>query len=128
MSDLTDPSRLRQLLIAWAQERSQLEKTLVALRGPLVMGWLHVRYTSCQRGNCKCMRGQKHGPFLYASLRLGRRTVQRYVGKPEDQPLVRKIKSYQDFRGTLAKLRKLQRQTEGGWRKLEQGLTEKQKP
>lgn len=48
--------------------------------------------------------------------------MQIYVGKPEDQSLVRKIQAYGDFRDKLSRIRKLQRQIEGGWKQLEKSL------
>jgi hypothetical protein len=117
-------SRTRQRLAEQIEEQRSLSKTLMQSRGPLVMGWIHVRYAQCRKGNCKCTHGQPHGPFLYASLRVGRKNVYRYLGKPEDEPLVRKIKSYQEFRTKLAALRKLGRKLDLQWGNLERSLLE----
>lgn len=116
-------SRIRQRLADQIRDYFGLGKALLQIRGPLRMGWLHVRYTSCRKGNCKCTRGQKHGPFLYASIPVRGKTVQRYVGKSADAFLVREIKNYQDFREKLARFRKHHREVDAGWIRLERSLT-----
>ena len=121
-----DPSRIRQRLAQEIQDYLQLGKVLLAVRGPLILGWLHMRYTSCRKGDCKCTRGQPHGPFLYASLkRRGGAVVQRYVGKPEDDLLVRRIKGYREFRQQIKALQKLQDRLAGDWKRLEKSLVHK---
>lgn len=116
-----DASRVRQRLVQELQEHFDLGKALIALRGPLVKGWLHARCPSCWKGHCRCRRDDKT-PWLYASVRLRRGVTQIYVGKPEDQALVRKIQAYGDFRDKLSRTRKLQRQIEAGWKQLEKSL------
>ncbi len=121
-----DVSHIRQRLAQEIQDYLQLGKSILAVRGPLILGWLHVRYTSCRKGDCKCTRGKPHGPFLYASLkRRGGTIVQRYVGKSEDDLLVRRIKGYREFRQQMKTLQKLQDQLSGDWRRLEKCLVNK---
>ena len=121
-----DSSRIRQRLSQEIQDYLDLGKALLAVRGPLILGWLHVRYTSCRKGNCKCTQGKPHGPFLYASLkRRGGAVVQRYVGKSEDDLLVRRIKGYREFRQQIKRLQKLQDQLAGDWKRLEKSLVAK---
>ena len=122
MSSANTASRLRQHLAQDLREHFDLGKTLIAVRGPLVRGWLQIRYTSCQKGQCKCTRDEKHGPFLYASLQLKHKILQTYVGKPEDQVLVRRLKDYKDFRDKLGRWRKLHAQIEAAWKALEKSL------
>lgn len=116
-----DAPRLRQRLIQELQEHVHLGNALIALRGPLVKGWLHERCPSCWKGHCRCKRDDKT-PWLYASVRLRKGVMQIYVGKTEDQPLVRKIQAYGEFRDKLSQIRKLQRQIEAGWKRLERSL------
>ena len=122
MSSTQAASRLRQHLAQDLREHFDLGKALIAARGPLVRGWLHVRYTSCRKGRCKCTRNEKHGPFLYASLHLGPKILQTYVGKPEDQALVRHLQNYKDFRNKLGRWRKLHAQIETAWKRFEKSL------
>lgn len=115
-------SLLRQQIRRRLRERVALETSLLDVRGPLVKGWLHERTTSCQRGQCKCMRGEKHGPFLYASVKIGGKVVQRYVGKTSDESLVKGLRAYGSFRERLHGLRTIQRELNEDWKRLERGL------
>ena len=117
-----DTSLLRQRILGRLRDRAALEASLLKVRGPLIKGWLHERTTSCQRGQCKCMRGEKHGPFLYASVKIGKRVVQRYAGKVSDEVLVNRIRDYGMFRESLHGLRKVQQQMDRDWKQLERGL------
>lgn len=118
-----NPSKIRQGLSQAFKEHLYLGRALIRFRGPFVMGWLHLRYTQCRKGQCKCTQGQPHGPFLYATLHKNGKTVYRYLGKPEDTGLVQRIKHYQEFRNKLARFRKLYRTMEAGWKQLERSLT-----
>jgi hypothetical protein len=73
-------SRLRQQLARLRQERARLEGEMVALtRGRLVAGSLIVKYKRCNKGGCRCTRGEPHGPFWYVSQAVGGRTVMRFL-------------------------------------------------
>lgn len=120
-------ARLKQQTSQNLKRHLRLGKDLLNIRGPLVVGWLDRRYTECRKGNCKCTQGRKHGPFLYARLRLKDRNVYRYVGKPEDMPLVRCITRYAEFRKILARWRSLYRQLDQEWAHLERSLIERPK-
>ena len=40
------------------------------------------RFTQCGKGNCKCMRGEKHGPAYYLTVSYAKgRTRQVYIPK-----------------------------------------------
>lgn len=122
MKQTTAPSLIRQYLVSNLKEHFRLGKALIRFRGPFIRGWLDLRYTQCRKGGCKCTRGQPHGPFLYATLKLNGKKVYRYVGKPEDASLAKRIKNYQDFRGKLARLRKISRAIDAGYKRLEKSL------
>jgi len=40
-----------------------------------------VEYRKCGRKNCRCARGELHGPYLYALYREHGKTKRKYVGK-----------------------------------------------
>ena len=116
-----DASRLRQQLAQNLRDHLDLGQALIAMRGPLVKGWLHARCASCRKEQCRCpAREDRH--FLYASVRLRHRVTQLYVGKPEDATLVHRIQAYGDFREKLSRLRELQRRIEAAWKALEKSL------
>src|ERR1700730_5307353 len=103
-----DASRLRQQLAQDLRDHLDLGRALIAVRGPLVKGWLHGRCACCRKEQCRCATREERS-FLYASVRLRHRVTQLYVGKPEDSALVGQIQAYGEFREKLSRLRALQR-------------------
>jgi hypothetical protein len=116
-----DAARLRQQLAQDLRDHLDLGRSLIAIRGPLVKGWLHERCSCCRKEQCRCP-ARDDRPFLYASVRLRHRVTQLYVGKPEDSVLVHKIQAYGEFREKLSRLRVLQRRIEAGWKALQRSL------
>ena len=45
----------------------------------VVAGSLQEQRRRCGKEGCRCARGELHGPYLYLSLRVGRRTRMLYV-------------------------------------------------
>lgn len=73
-------SRVRQELERLFQARARLEADLIALSyQPLVAGSLITKYKRCNKGGCRCTRGEPHGPFWYLSQTVGGRTVMRFL-------------------------------------------------
>lgn len=73
-------SRLRQELHRLFQRRARLEEELLRLSyQPLVAGSLITKYKRCNKGGCRCTRGEPHGPYWYLSQTVGGRTVMRFL-------------------------------------------------
>lgn len=63
------------------RRRQQLLDELGAL-GPVLRATVIERFTQCGKGNCKCMRGEKHGPSYYLAVSYAKgRTRQVYIPK-----------------------------------------------
>lgn len=61
--------------------RQQLRDELATL-GPVLRATVIERFTQCGKGNCKCMRGEKHGPAYYLAVSYAKgRTRQVYIPK-----------------------------------------------
>ena len=45
----------------------------------VIAGSLQEQRRRCGKEGCRCARGELHGPYLYLSLRVGRRTRMLYV-------------------------------------------------
>jgi hypothetical protein len=117
-------STIRQKLFVLIQKQTTLEHLLARSRDKMVKGSLFQWYTACRKGNCKCTRGQKHGPFLYAAVGVRGKTIQRYVGKEEDIGLVQRLKNYREFKKKRLELHQLNRTLEQQWKLLEKNLME----
>ena len=61
--------------------RIKLEETTTKIE-PL-RGWLEARYKRCGRSNCKCAKGELHGPYYYRFFYRGGRQRKKYVKKGE---------------------------------------------
>lgn len=73
-------SRLRQQVRRWQEQQWRLEAELLWLsRGVLVRGSLVPMYKACNKGGCKCTRGELHGPFWYLSWSEAGRTRMYFV-------------------------------------------------
>ena len=45
----------------------------------VIAGSLQNQHRRCGKEGCRCARGELHGPYLYLSLRAGRRTQMLYI-------------------------------------------------
>ncbi len=59
-------------------ERSQLLTELGTLSGLLRGSWVE-RYSTCSRAECRCHRGERHGPRRYLVVNEFGRQRQKYV-------------------------------------------------
>lgn len=119
-----DKSMIRQRVAKLRVERDVLERGLLGLRGKLVVGCLSERYTECRKGNCKCTRGEPHGPFLYMSVNVQGKNKYRYVGKEKDRPIVAGLRRYKDFQSKLEKVRVVNKEINDLWNKLRRSLSQ----
>lgn len=120
-----EASKIRQRIRSLKGERERLEQAAMETRGKLVMGSLLERYTECRKGNCKCTRGEPHGPFLYMAVYIKGKLRHRYVGKAEDGPLVEGLRRYKRFQSRLERIRKVNKELNTLWNELRKGLIKK---
>jgi hypothetical protein len=62
------------------------------------------RYTVCGRPGCRCMGGEKHGPYLYVSYFDGKQSRQVYVPQLMQAQVRGWVRNYQRLSGTVGKL------------------------
>lgn len=89
-------SRLRQQLRTLRQRQESLIWQL-ADSSPMVMGCFYTVMKTCSQPNCRCHRGEKHGPFpaLSWSMKGKRKMV---MVRAEDAPIVKaKVETYKLF-------------------------------
>lgn len=120
-----EASKIRQKLALLLKERNFLEQELLNTRTRLIKGCLSKRYTECRKGNCKCTKGQPHGPFLYMSVKVKGRLKYYYVGKKEDIKIVEGLMRYKQFQSKLARIRKINKEINLLWCKLRKELVKK---
>jgi len=103
-------SKVRANIIELQKRRLDLELILIRSRKKMEPGSLIKVFTACRKGNCKCTKGQKHGPFLYLNQKISGKYSQRYAGKDSDKNTVKRVQAYMDFQHTLAQLRKINKE------------------
>ncbi len=63
------------------------------------------RYLTCGRANCKCHRGEKHGPFYYISITLGVGKTKQIQIRPNEIAIARQwIKNYRKTKAVLEQI------------------------
>ncbi len=101
-------SQLRQRLAQLRQARWRLETALMHLtHQPLVAGSLIAKYKRCNKGDCRCTRGELHGPFWYLSQTVEGRTVMRFIRAAEVvrvRPAFARTKQWRQNRAQLVRL------------------------
>ena len=88
-----DISNIRKKLKILSEERVFLENRCLSCKHKMTRASLIELYKYCNKANCKCKRGELHGPFPYLTAVVKGKTIQRYVGKKEDQELVKRLLS-----------------------------------
>lgn len=74
--------------------------------GELSFGTIQVRWLTCGNTNCRCARGEKHGPyyyFAYTDKKTGK-TTQISISEDEVSELKKRIKNYRKFEDELWEL------------------------
>ncbi len=101
-------SQLRQRLARLRQARWHLENVLMTLtHQPLVAGSLIAKYKRCNKGDCRCTRGELHGPCWYLSQTVEGRTVMRFIRAAEVarvRPAFARTKQWRQHRAQLVRL------------------------
>jgi len=77
---------------------------------PMVHGLPHEVYRKCGKPNCKCVRGELHGPYNALSVNKdgGHRIVM--VKQDDAGPVMKKSRRYKYFQQTLARIRKIDKE------------------
>lgn len=106
MKHSNDPAALRKRLRETLDEINSLAWR-IADSDPMIPGSFYSVYKTCSKKNCRCQRGDKHGPFPALSQSIGGKRKLVMV-KQEDVPSVRtKATAYKDFQKRLTRLRRL---------------------
>jgi len=72
--------------------------------GEILKGSLIERYTVCRQPSCHCLKGQKHGPYLYVSVFDGKQSRQVYVPQAMEAQVRRWVKNGHILAASIATL------------------------
>ena len=88
------------------RRRRQIARGLGA-DGDILKGSLIERFTVCSRPGCRCLKGHKHGPYLYVSVFDGRQSRQVYVPRSMHAEVRRWVRNAQRLSGAVTTLSEL---------------------
>jgi hypothetical protein len=63
-----------------------------------VNGSLETRRVKCGRSNCKCAKGELHGPYTYVRTYSGGERWRKYIKKSEKQAILADMSAYKQQR------------------------------
>lgn len=106
-------------------ERYRLEKELVDYlsRKRLIAGTPVEKYKACNKGNCRCTRGELHGPTYYISWKEGKKTKMIYIRQALWPKVEEKVKRYQRWRSVRARMVKINLEILSTLDKMEKAIT-----
>ena len=108
---MKERSSLKRLpTLALQQRRRGLARQLPPV-GETLRGSLFERYLTCGNPDCKCARGERHGPVWYLSVTLGRgRTVSGMVAAEQLERVRHWIANYHRVKEHLEKISEINRE------------------
>lgn len=99
-------SILRQRLRQQLHDLEQLVWTL-GDSSPMIMGSYYQVYKTCTYKNCKCQRGEKHGPFPALSWSVEGKRKMVMVKENDAKAVQQKVSTYRQYQKNMGKIRKI---------------------
>jgi len=109
-------SNVRKKIALLSNERNQLENECLNIKQIMTRASIIQLYKYCNKGNCKCKKGERHGPFPYLTVVINGKTIQKYIGKTSDKELVNSLKRYKIFQNNLVKINKINKEIKNMWK------------
>ncbi len=101
-----DISAIRKKIHFLEQQR---KKTLTYLLHPkkMVSGSIYTAYKKCGNKNCRCAKGDLHGPFSYLSKKVEGKTVLTFIRRADEDRVCTQAENYRKYTKAMARLNKL---------------------
>lgn len=101
-----DISKIKKKIYFLEQQR---QKKLTYLLNPkdMIAGSIYETYKKCGNKNCRCAKGDLHGPFFYLSRKTGGKTKLTFVRRADEDSIEEKAKNYRKYTKAVADLGKL---------------------
>ena len=104
-----DLSKIRQKISQLGKKREILE-TKIMNTGSLVKASYYERFIVCGKPNCKCTRGEKHGPVPWVTGGKGRKVISTSVPAENVTKVKEMAQNYKDFRNAQKEIEKISRE------------------
>ena len=102
---------IRSAIYKLQGERRQLER-IVLNTGKQLPVWITSQYTYCKKGNCKCTRGQPHGPFYYIFFKMAGKVVHKYLPENKFNSISGQANAYKSYNQRIARINKINKEIE----------------
>ena len=114
-----DISILRKTIDLLEQQR-QRAITYLLYPKDMVSGSLYSTYKKCGNKNCRCAKGELHGPFNYISKRVDGKTILTFVRKADESKITKEAQNYREYIKVIAKLNKLDKKIYDNVKKIKE--------
>ena len=108
----------------------QRQKKLNYLLNPkdMIAGSIYETYKKCGNKNCRCAKGDLHGPFFYLSRKAGGKTKLTFVRRVDEDSVEEKAKNYRKYTKAVADLGKLNLKIYDNIKKIKEVKTKNYEP
>jgi len=100
---------IRSVIYRLQGERRRLERILLNTGRQLPV-WITSQYTYCKKGNCKCTRGEPHGPFYYIFFKQASKVMHRYLSEKKIDSISAQANAYRGYNQRLARINKINKE------------------
>jgi hypothetical protein len=100
---------IRSAIYRLQGERRRLER-IVLNTGRQLPVWITSQYTYCKKGNCKCTRGEPHGPFYYVFFKKAGKVIHRYLPEKNLDSISAQANAYRGYNQRLARINKINKE------------------
>lgn len=107
-SNPRDLSNVRQNLHRLSVRHKELLDKIIDI-DRMVMGSVFEVYKTCTKPNCRCQRGEKHGPFVALSYSRDGKVRHKVVRENDRMWVTEQVGTYKTFQKTRKFLRQIQR-------------------
>jgi len=114
-----DISAIRKKIYLLEQQRQQLISYLLHPKD-MVSGSIYATYKKCGNKNCRCAKGELHGPFNYISKRVDGKTILTFVRRADEKKITKEAENYRDYIKVIAKLNKLDKKIYDSIKKIKE--------
>jgi len=104
-------SSIRQEIYLLQKQRNNLIwKMLGSLRFSMIPATFSLVYRRCGKKNCKCNRGERHGPYPAIQIKINNKMTVKMVKKDDANEVKKKTERYRKYQEGLARINRLNRQ------------------
>lgn len=106
---MMNKEELRSAIYKLQAERRRLERILLNTGRQLPV-WITSQYTYCKKGNCKCTKGEPHGPFYYLFFKKAGKVVHKYLPEKKIDSISEQANAYKGYNQRLALINKINKE------------------